>query len=72
MITRKCANNVQKKHQGSPHVNIPMSSSSLPSIQKPWNLHIVEEWGHDLKNVVLQHEIFAHYEELIVIARKGA
>jgi hypothetical protein len=53
-------------------VNIPISSNSLPSIQKPWNLHIVEKWGHDLKNVVLQHEIFAHYEELIVIARKGA
>jgi len=45
---------------------------SLPSIQKPWNLHSVEEWGHVLKNVILQHEILTHYEELIVIARKGA
>jgi len=53
-------------------VNIPMSSSSLPSIQKPWSLHIVEEWGHALKNVVLQHEILTHYEELIVIVKKGA
>jgi hypothetical protein len=72
MINKKCANNVWKKHQGSPHVNIPMSSSSLPSIQKPWSLHIVEEWGHVLKNVVLQHEILTHYEELIVIVKKGA
>jgi hypothetical protein len=31
----------------------------------------VEEWGHALKNVVLQHEILTHYEELIVIVKRG-
>jgi hypothetical protein len=39
-------------------LNIQMSSSSLPSIQKPWRLTHCDGMGHVSKKLGLQDEVF--------------
>jgi hypothetical protein len=58
------------------NVNLPMQTSKchqIPShsFKQHGSLHIVMEWGHTLRNVGLQHEIFAHSgQSNVIVARK--
>ncbi len=55
-------------------INLPMQTFKCHQVPRhPFkqhgSLHTVMEWGHALKNVGLEHDIFAHFEQLSVIAR---
>jgi len=57
------------------NISLPMQTSKCHQVlghpfKQHGSLHIVMEWGHALKNVGLQHDIFAHFEQSNVIATR--
>jgi hypothetical protein len=48
-----------------------MSSSSLPSIQKPWRLTHCDGMGHVLKKLGLQDEVFTLHGQLNINVIRG-
>jgi hypothetical protein len=71
MISGKCINNIQWKHWFV-HINIQVSSSFLPSMQRPWRLTHCGRMKELSKTVGLQHKIFPHYGESNLITTRGA